>query len=572
MSESASLEVVTREFVIVLSKKDVLVAELERLARRAKRIGAPAITWTFGEVVQREVSVRVASAEDQGPGAVTHRNSMVHFVHMTLTGRRPKILGWEFAATIQHIEDVNVLRPCPRGQELEIPEVYRTRGSVCDHCKLDRDRRDTYLVVSGAGEWKQVGSSCLVDFFGHENPHSIAASAEIFGSAMSLAGGCGEDEEGGWGFGGGGRGVWSLVEYLGNVAAEIREGGWVPKSAVPDNPEASTSGMAKDRMAPERGSPRRDRSVLDVDTVVATASYEWALSLQASGERLNDYLWNLFAVAKGGIVERRTLGIAASMVASYTKAEARKRELAARKPSEHVGEEGETRSFVLRLDRHFSFENQWGMVYRFIFRDSDDNVFTWKSSGDCSVIGAKGPNDRMIEGSTYILTARIKKHDEYKGAKQTVLTLAAVREHSDEVFQTMRDEEVRKVLGKKVRAGTASAEEQAQFKLLDGRARAASKLARAALAPFSYFETTVVAEVRPAGSKGYREVVDAGHGIRIEYDTNTKWNGAENPAINVRINGRWEGQYAGKDALDKARKVVAAHLAKVAAEPSARCA
>jgi hypothetical protein len=554
------LESLTREFVVALANKPALVAEFARLAKRAARIGAPAITWTFGAVVQREVDVRVVTDEGESdiasPGVVTHRTRLVPFVHLTLTGSRPKIAGWEFAATVQHVDGVNILRSCLPGEDRPIPDTYRTRGSVCDHCGLDRDRRDTYLVVSEAGDWKQVGSSCLVDFFGHEDPHALAAYAEILASAIALADGAGSDEGGGYGFGG--SGPWALVEYLGCVAAEIRESGWVPKASVPDKPNLATANQAKDRMAPARDAKPRDRSVLAVDVAVATAAYEWALALGGGAERLNDYLWNLHAVAKSGVAEWRTFGLAASLVAAYTKAEARRRERADRKPSEHVGTVGESRSFALTLDRHFSFETEWGWVHRFLFRDADDCVFTWKASGDSSVIGLSEPDNKMVEGETYVLTASVKKHDEYKGTKQTVLTRAAVRPHDATAFQAMRDEEVRKVLGKKVRGKTATAEEAEQFRALDAAARAAAKGARAKLTPFLTFATTVRTAVVNGGWDTFeRTVVDVGNGIEVDYDAGRLANGQENPSVNVRVHGRWEGQFHGKDALDKARKCVA---------------
>jgi hypothetical protein len=567
MNDAAPFEPMTREFVIVVSKQSALVAELVRLAKRAKRIGAPAITWTFGAVEQREVRVRVVREQEADvlPSALTHRTRTVPFVHMTLTGVAPRIAGWEFVATVQHVDEVNILRACPRTEELPVPEVYRTRGSVCDHCKLDRDRRDTYLVVNGAGEWKQIGSSCLVDFMGHEDPHTIAEYAEMLASALSLCDGAGDDEEGGFGFGGGGSGprVFSVLEYLKCVAAEIREQGWVPrKAADPERGVQATADRACDRMDPERPVKVRDRSVTEADTAIATASYDWALALHTSDgdERLNDYLWNLYAVAKSGIVERRTFGLAASMVAAYTKAEVRKRERAARKPSEYVGEVGEQRTFVLTLDRHFAFEGGWGPVSRYLFRDREDNVVTWKSSGHATVVGLDSPNDRMVEGSTYIVCGTIKKHDDYKGTKQTVLTRAVPRVFDEATFAAMRSEEIRKALSKKIKAGSATDEERGTFKVLDAAKRAAAKAERAKVAQFMVFETTLTLVHYPTSHM----VVDAGHGIHVDYAENRHWDGTESPSINVRVDGRWEGQYEGKDALDKARKFVAVELAKLA--------
>jgi hypothetical protein len=553
MSES-----VTKEFLVVLRNKAPLVAELERLAKRAAKIGAPAITWSFGEVVNRKVKI-------DGSG----ETRLVPFVPLTLTGSRPKVAGWEFAATVEHLDGVNILRSTPAWEEKELPEAYRKSGPVCDHCKLARRRHDTYLLVSEAGEWKSVGSTCLVDFLGHADPHKLAAYAELLAAAMALCGAGESDEEGGWGFGGSGPTVFALVEFLAHVAAEIRESGWTPKSAVLDRPGASTAEMAVDRIAPSRDSRRenpRDRSVTESDRAIAEAAAEWGLGLEASGEKLNDYLWNLYAVAKSAVVDHRSIGLAASMVAAYTKAEVRKREKAARKPSEHVGTVGEVRSFALLLDKHFSFESAWGWVDRFLFRDENDNVVTWKASGDSSVIGAaKGESD-MVEGKRYILTGTIKAHDEYKGTKQTVLTRAAVRVFDEAVLGTLRDEENRKAFTKKVKAGTASPEEVAELAKLNAARKAVKKAAATKVAAFKTFESKVVETPAWNGDKLY--AVETANGARVECVSTSRYVGygsdrkVETEAyIDVRIDG-YSSRYAGKDALEKARKLVSESLAK----------
>jgi len=343
------------------------------------------------------------------------------------------------------------------------------------------------------------------------------------------------------------------------VAAEIRESGWTPKSAVQDAPGKSTAAGALDRMQPEKGAKKRDRTVTEIDVAVATAAYEWALALDGSGERLNDYLWNLYAVAKGGIVDGRTLGLAASMVAAHTKAEVRKRERANRKPSEHVGVVGESRSFALTLDRHFGFETAYGPMSRFIFHDEDGNIFTWKTGGR-----------EMVEGDRYILTASVKEHGNYKDIKQTVLTRAGVRPYDEVTFQAMRDEEVRKELGKKVRAKTATPEESAQFKALDVKARAANKDKRAEVAKFMVFETTLRMVHYP---HTHDAVAVSGTDLYVDYSEVRRYGSTlpdgrreivEDAIIHVHANGGWVGQFQGKDALDKARKFVAERLAKTA--------
>jgi len=452
---SDALTRATESYCIVLAKKDLLVAELTRLARRAKRLGAPEITWSFGEVVTREVRVRLQDVTDEAaailPGAMTHQTRTVPFVQMTLTGAVPRIAGWTFAATLQHVDGVNIMRNVP-GLSREVPETYRTVGARCDHCHLARDRRDTYLVVGG-DTWKQVGSSCLADFTGgHSDPHAVAAYAELLASAAHLCGGAEGDEEGGYGFGGGGPRVFALIAYLECVAAEIRERGWTPKSRV-DNPAKSTAMMAEDRLCPAKGSKPRDRSVTDADKKMAEVAMEWAIQLSDGNARLNDYLWNVHAVAKSGIVDRRTFGIAASIIAAYTKAEAAKNA----SPSQHVGEVGERRSFALALVRHFSFETAFGMMTRFIFHDDDGNVFTWKTrAGDAD----------LTEGERYTVRGTMKDHNEYNGVPQNVLSRCETAPFDPVAFERDRSAEVRKALTKKAKSGPLSEAEQTQLAAL----------------------------------------------------------------------------------------------------------
>jgi len=124
------------------------------------------------------------------------------------------------------------------------------------------------------------------------------------------------------------------------------------------------------------------------------------------------------------------------------------------------------------------------------------------------------------------------------------------------------------VLGKKVRAGTASPEEQAEFQALSARAREASKKARAALAPFAYFDTTL----RMVHYPQTHTVVDAGHGVHVDYSVDRRYvpgsnaqRWTEEASIRIYVDGVWTAHYSGKDALDKVRMFVAARLADGAA-------
>jgi hypothetical protein len=452
-------ELSTHTFTIALNKQATLVADLERLAKRAKRLHAPPITWAFGAVTHRKIKRTSESGKTI--------ELEVPFIEMTLTGARPRIAGWEFIATLQHLEgNVNMLRKCPGAYERTIPAKFRTRGPTCDHCQQDRQRKDTYVLVNQAGTWKQVGSSCLVDFLGHKSPHEIAAYAELLAAAMELSESA-EDEEGSFGGGGGGRErAYSLVTFLTYVAAEIRESGWVPKSAHDaEGGKTATVYGALDRLDPMSPVSPRDRSVLPIDKALAEAAVDWAQGLEASGEaQKNDYLWNVYAAAKSGTVSYRTTGIAASIVAAYARMETKRREPKA--PSVHVGAVGETGVWKLTLVRHSSFDSEYGTLHIYSMRDEAGNIFVWKT----------GTGGEMTQGETYLVAGTVKKHDDYKGTKQTVLTRCAIHAWDTDKYQTMSQEFRLKALKERAKKGAATADEQTELESMKIAQKDARKL------------------------------------------------------------------------------------------------
>src|SRR5262249_24967439 len=73
---------------------------------------------------------------------------------------------------------------------------------------------------------------CLRDFTGVNDPHAVAALAEMLVQFDSDAAGLCDPE---WdGFGGGGRGeyAWELEAYLARVASVCRVSGWVSRKAA----------------------------------------------------------------------------------------------------------------------------------------------------------------------------------------------------------------------------------------------------------------------------------------------------------------------------------------------------
>lgn len=108
---------------------DVLARKFKKLGRRAKRIGLPTATYT-------ELKVEHKKLKDG-------RIILLHHITVDAGITSVKVDGWEFVAVVQHTEEGNILRNI---SDQEIPEKYRNTSNYCDHCKVQRNRKDTYIL------------------------------------------------------------------------------------------------------------------------------------------------------------------------------------------------------------------------------------------------------------------------------------------------------------------------------------------------------------------------------------------------------------------------------------------
>ena len=142
--------------------------ELEKLARKAVRLGLAPITmeelgsediaYVVGENSRKRASPAEVAALKARPASIYTTNLVYfRFVTVLVTGQTPRLAGWEFVATLQHLADeegnpMNLLRTTPdfRGQ---LPVEYRTASPEnCDHCqKAIKTRKETFIVRHEVG-------------------------------------------------------------------------------------------------------------------------------------------------------------------------------------------------------------------------------------------------------------------------------------------------------------------------------------------------------------------------------------------------------------------------------------
>lgn len=399
----------TRSFTIPASKLIDVQDKLTKLNKRAAKLGVQEITWTIGKAYTKTYQEQVARDQySTAPIEFVTREVLV--APFDITGPLSvKFDGWSFAATFQHLPTgETIIRAI--SNEIEVPTYYRDTGSACEHCKVKRYRKDTYLLNHEDGSLVQVGSTCIKDFLGGNSPDNIMSSANLIGEILSYMG-CMEE-----GYGGGGSTVYAIEVVLAQTSACIRDHGWLSKSKAEETNGRATAYRVADNFDPPRNFKKS--IVSDCDEERAKLAVEWVESLSDTEVEDSDYLYNIRAIARSGMVEHRTMGFACSIIPAYDRAMEAKNP---KKLSKHVGQLKKRELFNLILKRHFVYDGTYGASHRYLFEDDDGNVLVWKSSS----------SHDMVEGKKYCIKGTVKEHSDYKNVPQTMITRCEVMNSYD---------------------------------------------------------------------------------------------------------------------------------------------
>lgn len=320
------------------------------------------------------------------------------------------INNWRFIALVEHTGTTygNVIKSCC---DIEVPERYYTNRPICEHCKSNRPRKDTYIVQNIiTGEFKQVGKSCLMDFTYGMSAEGVARYISLFDELIQ-----GEAIEPGC----------HKIHYIDTktalcyIAETIRHFGYVKADGV-----RSTKHRAMDYYSVRNGFstfvPKCDlkeemESVeFDPFSDYANEMVSKVLEWIPKQEESSNYYHNLKTVCTMRYIGFDKFGILASLFPAYDKAMERERQIISEKEneknSEYVGNVGDRVTIEIADHKVItSWETEWGMTMIHKITDTNGNIYTWKTS--------KGIDDKIKK-----IVGTIKDHIEYYGAKQTVIT------------------------------------------------------------------------------------------------------------------------------------------------------
>jgi hypothetical protein len=345
-------------------------AEIARLARRAERLGTAPLAL-------RE----------------TGRRDGQH-VFVALDGEPPALEGWSVAAIVDHREPV----PAIRIVSSTAPRLDRERFSEprCDHCRRRRRRVETFVLWHAVtGRVRQVGTACLRDFLGGDDPERLCRQAEyVLLAKQSLRDATcarGPTADAAVGV--------SLERFAEHAAMALRSQGWVSRERARESGRSATADAALRSLETVREAPGAG------DVALARGALLWARELLAAEARLSRFERDAVTVTSvPRLVTARERGLVCGLIAVYRRRRAGSRHLG------HVGEWLEVVVVVERVAERPSTRH--GTVRRHDLVDVDGNRLVWWQTR-----GAP-----LALGQAVHLRGRVERHTHVRGAQVTVLS------------------------------------------------------------------------------------------------------------------------------------------------------
>lgn len=268
------------------------------------------------KIVQENAILEFIKNVKNDKGELVERTFKVPAIQIEVWGESPKLNGWSFVGSIDHLAEGNILNAVHTDT---LTQYKDSPSTTCMHCNVKRKRLSTFVVENETKEQKQVGSSCLSDFLGtNVSPDKIASRANIIYAVWNLA-----REYREFGFDAHGQWLW-LSDFLKSVMIVILNDGWKSKKAAKEEYKEtgqyvrSTASKASDLQRNWDGEIKYYPVKLTAqDELTITDAIEWATNLTEQEITGNDYLQNIKVLASRSIVEDCFMGYAASIIPAY---------------------------------------------------------------------------------------------------------------------------------------------------------------------------------------------------------------------------------------------------------------
>ena len=407
-----------------LPQFDKLVANANK---KAAKLGVPEYRVTVGTPFKREFVER---------GIVR----IATMVKVTIEGETPKFGGWKLVGVVSPLkadsgEILSLVTTVP-GEH--VAGAAQTRDPLwCDHCKVRRDRLESFIVAHDDGSERQVGRNCLTDFLGdiRMSPGGLAA---LMNTISSISNSVGEWHKGPRQFD-----SESMNLVLACSIAAIRNFGWVTtkESRATDGAKTATKTHVSEIIeafvrAPDCTNLTPDEALEAVgiwtynfqskyinslptgNDFAKAVAYRNNLSVLLDEEtESSEYMDAIRLLNYAGAVNRKAMGIAVSIIALVDRKMGVSTDpikgllMAAQKNGKHVGQPKKREVFS-------------GLTFIENFRAGDYVIATFVDANG-NVIKTFG-HQSLVAGTKVDLKATVVRHDTYKGSNSTIVNRVVV--------------------------------------------------------------------------------------------------------------------------------------------------
>jgi hypothetical protein len=355
-----------RVYRVASESLETLRRRIEALDRRAARLGV--------------APIRLRNTGERDPDGR---------VFVVLEGEPPVLAGWALAAIVEHREGGAWMRAVGELGERLDPGAFAT--AWCEHCRLCRRRAATFVVVRvDSGELRQVGSGCLRDFLGGNDPETACRQAEYLALARHEL----KDAERSTRAPGP-----TLEAFAAHAAHVLRVHGFVSRERAQRKREPASADLALDSLQHALQAP--DGS----DRALAAGALQWARTLAALKPEPSQFEADaLAAIGSRAVKTRRERGLVCALIAAYRQRRARSR---------HLGQPGERLQTIVLVERVTPAPSaRYGTVHRCELIDAEVNRLVWWQTR----------GEPLQAGQVVRLAGLIERHTRFGTSAVTVLS------------------------------------------------------------------------------------------------------------------------------------------------------
>jgi hypothetical protein len=441
-------------------KREEFDTQVKKLNKMCKRLKVQEPIVHIGEVYEQTYRAFVGYVYDMHSGNDMARYEDVIVDVFDVTFELVETLnfqgGWELKGIIGHTEGLII----PVDPDNDLPEEFDAKDTTCDHCNTRRYRNKSFLIQNNDGEWKRVGGACVKKFLG-VSPESFFKLVQAFRDFREYESQF--DDEGNHIPTTYHRRLWnpelqavdidkliSMVavqidldgEYIKNEWKEVGTGrydrwGTEYTKMVRANQGESTSDNVRRTFDLIENSPLYAETEYTIDSELVEDVYKYWNSIEVKGRVETITNWNhetgeyeevevtvysgyeefMSRTKEFGQKKRiRIMDISKLIPSINTYFQWKKKQ--AEPKSEYIGTVGEKVNMELTVTGVSGFEGAYGWTNVYKMVDTNNNQVTkfGKINSRYLVSG-----ETIEEGSVLKFKAEIKKHEEFRGKKQTTI-------------------------------------------------------------------------------------------------------------------------------------------------------